>query len=127
MGNENIKNDINNLQKIMLNILDDNDKMKGDISKLKEENKKISSNMTELNNEIKELEDRVEYLEDKCQDIWEVLGKIQKRDLSKNFLRFFKTYLTQEDLNDIRKNKKLRGEIILKRIKELFPEAKEKN
>ena len=57
----------------------------------------------------------------------EVLGKIQNRDLSKNFLRFFKTYLTQEDLNEIRKNKKLRGEIIPKRIKELFPEAKEKN
>ena len=54
----------------------------------------------------------------------EVLGKIQNRDLSKNFLRFFKTYLTQEDLNEIRKNKKLRGEIIPKRIKELFPEAK---
>ena len=83
--------------------------------------------MTELNNEIKELEDRVEYLEDECQDMKGVSGKIQNRDLSKNFLRCFKTYLTQEDLNGIRKNKKLRGEIILKRIKELFPEAKEKN
>ena len=51
------------------------------------------------------------------------MGNIQYRDLSKNFLRYFKTFLTDEDWKRIRKNKYKRGEIIAERIEKSYPKA----
>ena len=53
----------------------------------------------------------------------EILGNIQYRDLSKNFLRYFKTFLTDEDWKRIRKNKYKRGEIIAERIEKSYPKT----
>ena len=75
MGNKNIEQDIDNLQKIMLNIASEN-------SEIKEKLAKQEVNMTEL-------KERVDFLEGEYEDIKVILNKIQFRDLSKKFLRCF--------------------------------------
>lgn len=112
MGNENIKKDLLNLQKVMLNIVDENNNMKGKID--------------EMNKNMEELKESVEFLRGECKDMKETLGNIQCRDLSKNFLRCFRTLLTKEDWKGIRKNKNKRGEIISGRIVKLYPNAEKK-
>jgi len=158
MGNENIRSQIQNLQKLMINIADENYEMKGkikemeqdikiqkeditkltgenqmqkqDIIKLTGENQKQKKNILKLTEEneirkkeIQDLEENIEILKDECQDIKEILGNIQCRTLSKNFLRAFGTFLTNDDKNEITKNKKKKGEIISNRIKQLYPKA----
>ena len=107
MGNKNIEQDIDNLQKIMLNIAGEN-------SEIKEKLAKQEVNMTEL-------KERVDFLEGEYEDIKVILNKIQFRDLSKKFLRCFYQYLKQEDWDNIRKDKNSRGKIIFGRIQNLFP------
>ena len=154
MGNENIKNEIQNLQKLMANILEDNKKMNEKIEKmgqnilnLNEENKmqneeiqlqkkeiqlhKENISKLERKNEVQEqeltdLKESFDYLKCECQDMKESLGNIQCRDLAKNFLRVFGTLLTDDDWSYIRKNKNEKGKIIAKRIKELYPKANKK-
>jgi hypothetical protein len=62
-------------------------------------------------------------LEEDCENLKDAINKIKFRDLSKNFLKCFHDYLTEEDLKLIRANKKLRGEIISNRIGILYPNA----
>jgi hypothetical protein len=151
MGNENIKNEINNIQKSIINIADENNEMKGkikemekDIIKLTGENEMQKEDIIKLTGEnemqkeeilkltrenenrkkdIQDLEENIEILKDECQDIKEILGSIQCRTLSKNFLRAFRTFLTDDDWNGITKNKKKKGVIISNRIKQLYPKA----
>ena len=147
LGKENIKNDVQNLQKIMLNIVDDNnimkgmlEKMKQDILKLKEENKmqkqQIQTQKQDISrlegknqiqeNDLKDLKESVEFLKNECKDLKESLSYIHCRDLSKNFLRVFGTFLTEDDWHFIRKDKNKRGKIISERIKILYPNADKK-
>lgn len=116
MGNESLNKEMKNLQNLMVNIVDENKKMKEKIEEM-------SQNILKQSQEIEELKESVEFLADECQDIKEILGNIQYRDLSKNFLRYFKTFLTDEDWKRIRKNKYKRGEIITKRIEKSYPNA----
>ena len=53
----------------------------------------------------------------------DIISKIQFRDLSKNFLKCFNDYLTDEELKLIKKSKDLRGQIISNRIEKLYPNA----
>ena len=99
MGNESIINDVKNIQKIMHCLEDDNNKIK-----MQMENMKL-----ELNQNIKE-----------------ILGNIQCRDLSKKFLRAFTINLTDNDWKQIRKNREKKGKIISERIKIMYPNADKK-
>ena len=151
MGNEVLKEDIDNLQNLMVNIADNNDKLKKDVEKLTQEmkkkdleiekhkqdiaqlveqNEKHKQNIAQLVEEkekqsqnIENLEERVGFLEEDCENLKDAINKIKFRDLSKNFLKCFHDYLTEEDLKLIRANKKLRGEIISNRIGILYPNA----
>ena len=130
MGNEIIDKDMKNLQNLMNNIAYENKKMKGKIEEmeqniiqLNEQNLKQSEELTKQRQDIKELKENVEFLTDECQDMKEILGNIQFRDLSKNFLRNFNAFLTDEDWKIIRKNKKKKGEIIAGIIEKFYPKA----
>ena len=140
MGNEVLKEDIVKLQNLMVNIVDSNDKLKKDVEKLTEEMQKkdlelekhkqdigqlVEENVKQ-SQDIENLEERVGFLEEDCEDMKDMISKIQFRDLSKNFLKCFDVYLTKEQLKLIKKNKNLRGEIISNRIGCLYPNADKK-
>ena len=145
LGNENIKEDIKNFRDLMINFLnenvsmneklkemdgqikevvDENYKIKGQIKEVTDENSKIKGQIKEMNQDIEGLKERVEFLENECQDMKGMLGNLQCRDLSKNFLRCFGTFLTEEDWKSINKDKNKKGKIIAERIKQLYPNAK---
>ena len=130
MGNEVLREDIDNLQNLMVNIVDGNDKLKKDVEKLTEEMQKKDLEIEKLNQEnkkhkqdIENLKERLGFLEEDCEDMKDIISKIQFRDLSKNFLKCFNDYLTDEELKLIKKSKDLRGQIISNRIEKLYPNA----
>ena len=146
MGNESISQDIENLKKLMLSIADENMKMKGkmeemnhNILKLNDQNlnqnqklvkqeqklAKQDQELTKQRQDINELKENVQFLTKECRELKEILGNIQFRDLSKNFLRSFYAFLTEEDWKKIKKNKNKKGEIIGKKIKKCYPKAEE--
>lgn len=65
-------------------------------------------------------------MEEDCEDMKNMISKIQFWDLSKNFLKCFDDYLTKEQLKLIKKNKNLRGEIISNQFGNLYPNADKK-
>ena len=75
---------------------------------------------------MKNLEESVEYLTKENNNIKEILGNIQCRDLSKKFLRAFTINLTDNDWKLIRKNREKKGKIISERIKIMYPNADKK-
>ena len=137
MGNENINKDIKNIQNIIINIVEENRKMKGKIEEMNQniinlnnqnlkqsqELKKQSQELKKQSQDIKELKENVDFLTEECQDMKEILGNIQYRDLSKNFLRSFSTFLSDEDWRLIKKDKTKKGELIIERIEEKYPKA----
>ena len=144
MGNEVFKEDIDNLQNLIVNIVDGNNKLKKDVEKLTKEMQKKGSEIEKLNQEnkkhkqdigqlieenvkqnqdIENLKERVGFLEEDFEDMKDIISKIQFRDLSKNFLKCFNDYLTDEELKLIKKSKDLRGQIISNRIEKLYPNA----
>ena len=130
MGNESIINDVKNIQKIMHCLEDDNNKIKMQMENMKLElNQDIvnlkNENVT-LNQRVKNLEESVEYLTKENNNIKEILGNIQCRDLSKKFLRAFTINLTDNDWKQIRKNREKKGKIISERIKIMYPNADKK-
>ena len=75
---------------------------------------------------MNDLEEELNDFEDEYKEIRELLGNIQFRDLTKNFMKYIKSYLTPEDYNKIRENKKSRGKIISQRIAIKFPNVDKK-
>ena len=140
MGNKTVISEIDNLQKLMLDIAKENEKLKEDNEKIKEDNNKIikdnemmKEKMEEMNStilnqqeDLKDLKESIEELEVNYQEIKDTLGSIQCRDLSKNFLRAFGRYLTETDFKKIWNDKRKRGKIITNRIAALYPNADKK-
>ena len=137
MGNEVLKNDIENVKHLILDVVENNDKLSENVEKLNGEMEKKNQEINRLNKEydllieenkeqnknIDNLEQRIENLENDCDELKYIISKIQFRDLSKNFLRCFNSYLLDEDFDKIKANKQSRGEIISNRINKLFPNA----
>ena len=138
---------INELEEVLFKIIDDNDMMKKQFEKMNvnlnsliAENglktkeldsmkKELDSVKKELDSVKKELEVSVTSLNEKIDDLYEIkqiLGNIQIRDSSKNFLRSFKKYLSDEDLEDIEDDYSEKGTIISNTIQEKFSNCKEK-
>ena len=147
MGNEVLNQDIDNLKNLIMNIVDNNDKLAKNVEKLNEEMVKKNQEIQKLSQEyqmqkqnighlveenekqnqnIGDLEERIEALEKDCDDMKYIISRIQFRDLSKNFLKCFNPYLLDDDFKKIKDNKQLRGEIISNRLKKLFPNADKK-
>ena len=123
MGNEAINEDMKKLQILMLNLADENMKMKGKIEEMEQNILKQNQELTKQRQEIKGLKESVEFLTEECQDMKEILCNLQFRDLSKNFLRYFYPFLTDDDWKIIRKNKEKKGEIIAGIIENFYPKA----
>ena len=147
MGNEVLNQDIDNLKNLIMNIVDNNDKLAKNVEKLNEEMVKKNQEIQKLSQEyqmqkqnighlveenekqnqnIGDLEERIEALEKDCDDMKYIISRIQFRDLSKNFLKCFNPYLLDDDFKKIKDNKQLRGEVISNRLKKLFPNADKK-
>ena len=69
---------------------------------------------------INELNEKIIKLENNTNDLKDILGDIQSRDQAKNFLNFFKRYLTDEDKKIIDEDYTKKGEIIIKRFENKF-------
>ena len=96
----------------IVKLTEDNQKQNQDIVKQNQDIVKLTEDNQKQNQDIEELKERVEFLEGECDDLKEMLSKIQFRGLSKNFLRCFHTYLEEDDWKIIERNKKLKGEVI---------------
>lgn len=103
------------------------------IDALENKNSKLEDKNSKLEENIKEQGKKIINLEGAVNEIKNVLGQIQTRDLSKNFIGWFNRYLTKDDIDLIQnyKNKKYKKiyskqyEIISKRLKENFHLFKE--
>jgi hypothetical protein len=113
----NMGNDVKiNLEEIKSNIniiIDENQKMKEKVFIM--ENK-----MEQMNQQIQELSKENDSVKEKLDDLKEVLGEIQTRDLIRNFQKCFKTYLTPEDKKDIKDGKITTRKALSKRIGIIF-------
>ena len=116
MGNENIKNDVQNLQKLMINILKDNneklEKMRQDILNLNEENKTQKQEIQSQRQEI-QLQRQEIQLQRQNISILEEKNQIQQKELNdlkesleyiKNECQEMKEYLGNIQCKELSKN-----------------------
>ena len=80
----------------------------------------LSQEIKSMKEEMELLKVNVEKLNNKNEKIKDILEKIQTRDMTKNFLKSFYCYLTNNDFKRIRKDFYSKGDIIVLRIKETF-------
>ena len=102
---------LNELRKLITNLTNDNNKLNSKIFNLE-------TTISDLQNEISHLK-----YENSC--IKRVLSINQGREQSKNFLKNFKKYLTEEDKIKITEDKNKKGDIMANRIYELFKDEAE--
>ena len=124
--NNNMNKNLDALTKKNITINNENKKMKDDIDKLINENKKMKDNIENLTNENKRIKKDIENLENNCKDMKKMVGDIQIRDLSKNFLKYVKSYLIKNNINVKSISKESRGKEYSEKIRELFSEADER-
>ena len=74
----------------------------------------------EMKTHMDTLEKNDNMMKEEIKNLKYMLGSVQIRDLAKNFLRNFSTYLTIPDLNIIKKDKKKKWEMIVKRVEEYY-------
>ena len=126
MGNDSLNEDVKKLQNIMLNLVDENKKMKSDLNELREEVINLKLKGDNLKTKGDNLRARVDYLERDCDDMKYMLGLIQCRNFSKNFLSYFEQYLTKEDYSDIKDKKISKCDAIIKEISKKYKDADKK-
>ncbi len=103
------------------------DKLKKDVKELEIIAQRRQNTITNLENDLyelkaeknkvdKEINNNIEY----CKNLEKIIGNIQFRKFAKNFLKFFKKYLTPEDLEAIKKDPYIKNKLILNRFQCLF-------
>ena len=124
-----IKKTIDNLLEENKKVFEENKKAFEKLDQKSEENKKLLERLDKLQEKsdfkINELNKRITKLEDNVFELKDTLGNIQSRDQAKNFLKFFKRYLTDDDKKKIAENNKKKDEIILKRFEKKFEKYKD--
>lgn len=145
MDNNSRESYINELKDILYKIIDDNTEMKNkmknmnaSLNALAADKEKKEKELDSLKNELdllkRELNNKNEvWAKDKISlnekidnlnlvndEIKQILGSIQTRDIAKNFLRCFKRYLSPDDKKEIEKDYFAKGSIISNRIKNKF-------
>ena len=144
MGNESISQDVKEIRNLMLNIVDKNKNLEEKIEKMdqdylqqkqiiqkqekkiQKQEKKIQDQKKVIDKQSKDinvLKENVEILNEDCQEMKDIIGNIQYRDLSKNFLRTFKNFLDDKDWKKIRKDRDKKGDIIASKVTSAFPRA----
>ena len=151
MGNESISQDVKEIRNLMLNIVDKNKNLEEKIEKMdqdylqqkqiiQKQEKKIQKQEKKIQKQEKNIQDQkevidkqskdinvlkenVEILNEDCQEMKDIIGNIQYRDLSKNFLRTFKNFLDDKDWKKIRKDRDKKGDIIASKVTSAFPRA----
>ena len=96
------------------------DEAKKERDEAKKERSFLNQEIKSMKEEIESLKVNVEKLNNKNENIKDILEKIQTRDMTKNFLKSFYCYLTNNDFKRIRKDFYSKGDIIALRIKETF-------
>ena len=76
--------------------------------------------------DLDDLKERIEALVEDFDVMKYIVSKMKFRDLSKNFLKCFNTYLLDDDFAKIKEHQQLRGKIISNRINKLFPNVDKK-
>ena len=98
----------------------DNGKLKDDYGKLKDDYERVKDDNEKIKERLKDIENDVKILKNQNYEIKAVLSDIQFRKQSKNFLKIFKSYLTNDDIAIIKDNLDKRGTVISERIKKEF-------
>ena len=88
--------------------------------KLDKEGEERRKMQEKFDKECKKNDSKINELNEKINDLKDILGDIQSRDQAKNFLNFFKRYLTDEDKKIIDEDYTKKGEIIIKRFENKF-------
>ena len=132
MGN-NVSKELGDIKANIFLLIDEKEESKEKIASLEGENPKLKENMEntqikidKLSNDNDNLKVEVENLKNNCEELKEMIGDIQCRYLSKNFLNCFKSYLTQNDNKQISEGKISKGEAILKYIGIIYSEVNKK-
>ena len=101
--------------------------LKGDKAEMAKRIKSLEGNKTEMAKRIKSLEGdnnkmkkESKIMKDDIQNLKDMLGSIQVRDLAKNFMNQFKYLLTKSDYYSIKKKYKSKWEIIRERVEIYF-------
>ena len=68
----------------------------------------------------KKTDEKINSLKIEIKYVKEILGNIQARDQINNLFNSFKTLLTEDEVNQIKENKKLKGKIYLQAIKRKY-------
>jgi len=114
----------NNKEKEIDSLRNDIKKERDEAQKERDEAQKersfLSQEIKSMKEEMELLKVNVEKLNNKNEKIKDILEKIQTRDMTKNFLKSFYCYLTNNDFKRIRKDFYSKGDIIALRIKETF-------
>lgn len=140
IGNENIEKELDLIKQIMLNVVDDNNKMKKDFIKLNQdidkltlENKKLNQEITKITeekakifNDLSSINKKMKKIKDDYDEMKDVLSEIQCKDFAKNFLECFYPYLSEQDFKCIRADNYTKGEVISNQIINLFSKANQK-
>ena len=126
MGND-IKIELEEIKSNICIVINENQQMKEKVAtmenkmeQMKEKVATTENKMEQMNQQIQELSKENDSIKEKLGDLKEVLGEIQTRDLIRNFLECFKTYLTPKDKNDIKDGKITTGKALSNRIGIIF-------
>ena len=126
IGNIDIKNDLDEFKKILFSLADENIEIKENIEALTKDNKDMKNKIKILTNENKQIKKKIEELNNENGETREILGEIQLRDLSKNFLNHVKHYLIDNNIDVSNIGTKSKGEEYSKKIGELFSNVDKK-
>ena len=113
-----LNNDFKNIQFSIRYLLNKVDKIEEHNAKLQEDNAKLIEKINNIENDIKTLKYQ-------NSEIKSIINDIQCRTQSKHFLNSFKSYLNDKDIENIKSNKKERGNIISERIGKVFGNNKD--
>ena len=126
MGND-IKIELEEIKSNICIVINENQQMKEKVdtmeNKMEQMKEKVATTenkMEQMNQQIQELSKENDSIKEKLGDLKEVLREIQTRDLIRNFLECFKTYLTPKDKNDIKDGKITTGKALSNRIGIIF-------
>lgn len=122
MGND-VKNELAEIKANISCLVDENEGFKKSITSLINENQQLKEKIEKLSNNIDDCKEDLENLENDCEEMKEMLGDIQLRYLSKNFLNCFKSYITESDRKKISEGKISKGKAISKNIGDDFPDV----
>jgi len=115
--NNEMKNSINALEKNKEENQQNYNALKNDVNALEKDKEENQQNYNELKNDVNQLKIDIKNLK-------LMVGKVQIRDMAKNFLNNFQTYLTKKDWDIIKMDKRKKWDLIVQRVEDTYLEYK---